>query len=62
MDQNMIGKRIRIIDMEGESQYAGMEGVVLSIDSIGQIHGTWGGCALIPETDFFEVIEAEGIA
>jgi hypothetical protein len=26
------------------------------IDSVGQIHGTWGGCALQPEHDVFEVV------
>lgn len=52
-----VGDKIRIIDMEGEPQYTGKEGIVQYIDDIGQIHGTWGGCALIPDTDTWEVIE-----
>ena len=51
------GDKIRIIQMAGEPQYSNREGVVTNIDSIGQIQGTWGGCALIPEKDQFVVIE-----
>ncbi len=42
-----VGDKIRIINMSGEPQYTGREGIVEFIDGIGQIHGTWGGCALI---------------
>ena len=52
-----IGDKIRIIYMEGEPQYTGREGVVEYIDDMKQIHGSWGGCALIPESDLWEVIE-----
>lgn len=51
-----IGDKIRIIDMKGEPEYAGKIGIVKHIDSIGQIHGTWGGCALQPENDEYEII------
>ena len=51
-----IGDKIRIINMEGEPQYTGKTGIVKHIDSIGQIHGTWGGCALQPENDEYEII------
>ena len=50
------GDKIRIIDMDGEPNYAGREGTVICIDSIGQIHGTWGGCAVVPGLDSYEVI------
>ena len=52
-----VGEKIRIISMYGEPQYSGKEGIVTHIDGIGQIHGTWGGCAIIPETDNFIVIK-----
>lgn len=52
-----IGDTVRIIHMEGEPQYSGKVGVVDYIDAIGQIHGTWGGCAIIPESDSYEVVE-----
>ena len=49
--------KIKILHMNGEPQYEGREGVVTYIDAIGQLHGTWGGCAVIPETDRFVVIK-----
>lgn len=52
-----VGDKIKIIDMNGEPQYTGKEGIVDRIDDAGQIHGSWGGCALIPECDIFEIIE-----
>ena len=52
-----VGDKVRIIYMDGEPQYSGREGTVTHIDDAGQIHGTWGGCAILPETDRFEIIE-----
>lgn len=52
-----VGDKIRIIEMKGEPQYAGKEGTVRHIDSIGQVFGTWGGCAVIPKYDTYEIIE-----
>lgn len=53
------GDKIRIICMIGEPQYTDKVGEVISIDDAGQIHGTWGGCALLPGEDEFEVIAAK---
>lgn len=39
-----VGDKIRIIFMNGEPQYSGKI-------------GSWGGCALIPGTDKFEIIK-----
>ena len=57
------GETIRIIRMNDDGgkdlqarMYNGRSGVVEHIDSLGQLHGTWGGLAIIPETDEFEVI------
>ena len=52
-----VGDEIRIISMDGEPQYSGKTGIVILIDDAGQIHGTWGGCALIPSLDSFEIIK-----
>jgi len=52
-----VGDKIRIILMGGEPQYTGAEGVVTNIDDWGQIHGTWGGCAIIPDQDIYEILE-----
>jgi hypothetical protein len=51
-----VGKKIRIITMSGEIGYEGREGVVQMVDDLGQLHGTWGGLAVIPSEDKFEVI------
>ena len=50
-----VGDFIVIDDMSGEARYYGKEGKVTHIDDIGQVHGTWGGCALIPELDKFHI-------
>lgn len=54
-----IGDIIEIINMDGEPQYTGKTGVVTRIDDAGQIHGTWGGCAIVPECDVYKVIGYE---
>lgn len=46
-----IGDTIRIEYMEGELNYCGKVGVIKSIDDMGQLHGTWGGLAVIPGED-----------
>jgi hypothetical protein len=57
MDKVKIGDTIKIIKMEGEPQYTDREGVVTHIDDAGQIHGTWGGCAIIPEVDTYIILK-----
>jgi hypothetical protein len=54
-----MGDYIRIVNMDGEPHYAGREGVVTHVDAIGQIHGTWGGCAIILGKDSYEVLNYE---
>ena len=58
------GDTIRILHMSDpyipSGSYNGREGVVEHIDSIGQLHGTWGGLAVIPGEDKFEVIRKAG--
>lgn len=51
-----VGDKIKILSMDGEDGYSDRIGVVEYIDDIGQIHGTWGGCALIPNVDKFIII------
>ncbi|MCQ2102323.1 MAG: DUF4314 domain-containing protein [Fibrobacter sp.] len=51
-----VGDIIKIIEMLGEPRYTGKTGVVEHIDSLGQLHGSWGGLAVQPENDRFEVI------
>ena len=51
-----LGDKIRIIHMQGEGGYDGREGVVEYIDGIGQLHGTWGVLAVIPDYDEYEIL------
>ena len=51
------GDTIRIITMVNEPQYSNREGVVTHIDDAGQIHGTWGSCAIIPEVDTYIIVK-----
>lgn len=60
MKQAIIGDTIRIIKMNDALSGArdnGREGVVEGIDSLGQLHGTWGGLAVLPEEDEFIIIK-----
>ncbi|MDY4592379.1 MAG: DUF4314 domain-containing protein [Eubacteriales bacterium] len=57
MNKVKIGDTIKILQMKGEPQYTGKIGIVKKIDDAGQIHGTWGGLAIIPEEDTFEIIK-----
>ena len=52
-----VGDKIKIVEMVGEPQYTGKVGVIESIDSIGQLHGTWGGCAIQPDKDAIELLD-----
>lgn len=52
-----IGDTIRINYMTDEPNYTGREGVVRTIDDLGQLHGSWGGLAVIPNIDEFEIIK-----
>ena len=63
MEKVTIGDTIRVIRMSDDGgkdlqarMYNGRSGIVEYIDSLSQLHGTWGGLAIIPETDEFEVI------
>ncbi len=60
MSKVKVGDKIRINYMVGEPQYSGKIGVVKYIDDAGQIHGTWGGCALI-DGDDFDIIQIKEI-
>ena len=59
-----IGDTIRIIRMDDQGwkdlqarEYNGRTDIVEHIDSIGQLHFTVGGLAIIPEVDDFEIVE-----
>ena len=45
---------IHIVD--DSEDYFGRVGVIEHIDDIGQLHGSWGGLALVPDLDDFVVV------
>lgn len=60
-----VGDKIRIVRMDDAngtdyqaSMMNGKEGIVELIDDNGQLHGTWGGLAVIPGLDVYEIIES----
>ena len=64
MEKVEIGDTIRINRMNDDGgkdlqarMYNGRSGVVEHIDSIGQLHGTWGGLAVIPGVDEIETLK-----
>lgn len=57
MKSDLLGKTLEIITMKGEPEYSGRTGVVAFVDDIGQLHGSWGGCAVIPEEDDFRILD-----
>lgn len=55
-----VGMKVFIIHIVDDIQdYYGRVGVITHIDDIGQLHGTWGGLALIPSIDDFIILEDE---
>jgi len=58
-----VGDTIRIIHMDDcggkdtqAQNYNGKTGEIEYIDDEGQLHGTWGGLAVLPDVDEFEII------
>jgi len=58
-----VGDTIRIIHMDDcdgkdtqAQNYNGKTGEIEYIDDAGQLHGTWGGLAVLPDVDEFEII------
>lgn len=54
-----VGDIIKITRLEDpyDNTYKGRTGTVESIDDAGQLHGTWGGLAIIPEVDGYTIIK-----
>lgn len=53
-----VGMYIRIDKFDDpDTSYVGKSGIVTFIDDAGQIHGTWGGCAVVPSLDEISILE-----
>ena len=56
-----VGDKIRIQNMVGEPHYTGRVGTITSIDSIGQLHGTWGGLAIQSQDQFIILDKSQNL-
>lgn len=57
IEEQYLGKQVRIIHLvEEDGRYDGKVGTVSFVDDRGQLHGTWGGLAIIVDCDKFEVL------
>ena len=56
LEEKYVGKRVRVTFDDPYSPCCGKEGIVNYVDDIGQLHGTWGGLAAIPDADLIEII------
>lgn len=60
-----VGDKIVIKGFAGDepsaADYIGKTGTVQMIDGIGQLHGDWGGLAILPEDDFEVLHEGETV-
>lgn len=55
-----VGMKIFIIHIVDDAEdYFGRVGYITHVDDIGQLHGTWGSLALVPDLDNFIVVEEE---
>ena len=55
-----VGQQIHINHLQGEdNRYDSREGIIMKIDGIGQLHGTWGSLAVIPVQDDFYIMDAK---
>lgn len=56
MSKYRAGQLIKIIDVDEFPEYNGKIGVITDIIN-GELYGTWGKCAILPNFDIIEVIE-----
>lgn len=54
-----VGDTIEIRYLAGITSYIGKVGVVQKIDSMGQLHGTWGELVVVPGEDRYKIIEVK---
>ena len=52
-----VGMKIQIIEMDKEPNYKNKIGIIEHIDDLGQLHGSWGSLAIIPEIDIIKILE-----
>ena len=60
-ENSKVDSIVKILELKDEKNntYCGKTGVITKIDDIGQLWGTWGGLAIIPEVDKYLVFKGE---
>lgn len=56
LEEKYLGKRVHVI-ISDPYTYVDNWGIVKYIDDMGQLHGTWGGLAAIPGTDYISLTD-----
>lgn len=54
-----VGDTIEILYVSGIPSLTGKIGVVQFYDSMGQLHGTWGGLVIVPGEDRYRIIDTK---
>lgn len=55
LKEKYLGKTVKIIEMDGEPEYMGKEGVVEEVED-DVLFGTWGDMGIVVGRDSFEII------
>ena len=55
LEKTYLNKKVHVMILD-PYHVVDAEGVVERVDSIGQLHGTWGGLAAIPGVDQIEIL------
>ena len=53
-----VGKKVHVI-INDPYHYVDAWGTVEHVDDMGQLHGSWGGCAVILDEDSYRIIDAD---
>ena len=54
--EKYVGKKVRVNILDDWNPILNKTGVVEYVDDVGQLHGTWGGLAVIPNIDDIELV------
>lgn len=55
LERKYLGKRVHVV-IDDPYHPINKDGVVVCVDSMCQLHGTWGGIAAIPNVDSIELL------
>lgn len=56
LKEKYLGKTVRVNILDDWNPILNKTGIVEYVDDMGQLHGTWGGLAVIPDIDDIELV------